>query len=393
MSRVLTALAIVALPTPVWAHGPAPTPLRVLSADGGTPRAVLTNIGMAADRVDDDLYDYVCPATWGGLETPLTTVGGDVVFVLGADDLYWSVDVACGFERSRIGVVDPATVVALAASPHEGVVMATDGPERTTMAWGDLTDGASLQTGSLPGRVDGALWTGEGFLATGARPALTVHRIVAGQAESWEPQAPTASPQRLSPRYVAGSRVYFSAVTDGGVELWSSDDGGRTLDAVLTGELSLHGPATWCGGIVAVVDGVLVADPAHPPACDLGAFSGRRFQCLHEAGGTPFTCENRILYRLTDAGTDPAWDLGLLRGPDCLADECGQDWLHYGAEAGLVGLDMPDAGTRDVGTGDAGTDAEDPVAPVDDLPLPPPTEPDCTCSIAAASSHWYLRRR
>ncbi len=398
MCRWLPALAVVVTcASPVWAHGPAPTPLRVLTTSGEIPDVVLTNIGIAVRTGES--YAYVCPSLWGGLETPLAVgqPAGEFV-VVGTDAIHVATQAnarSCSLTASpAFGPVDSSSIVALASGPDLTVIARVEG-DQTSLIAADPLAGAPFASYEMAGRADGALWTGAEFIVSGARPELAIHRVGDGDPTTARPTAPgPGSPQRLTPRYATASSVYFSAITDDGVELWRSEDRGATLVRVLSGELSLHGPAAWCGGVIAVLDGAIVADPEAPPLCDMELFSGRRFQCLQNAGSFTYACENRVLYSLRDAEIQPVFEVQDIDGPACPDARCDRDWLHFGAEAGLVDTSPPDVGpdAPDAGS-DPGSDTTTDTGVVPDAAQPGDVAPagrtgGSGCSLRGAASGW-----
>lgn len=358
----------------------------MLWAEAERPTVVLTNIGVAVARDDSDGYEYVCPSLWDEVTTPLTaSVGPGEHFVVGTLDVYYTRDIRCGVDGAGlVGWVDPVTIQGITVNGERGAVVAGATREQGTLLWGLLNAAETLQIFETNQRLDGVLSHGDAFIATSARPTLTIY-AAAQEVTTKTPVAPTDGVQRLTPRLSIDGRLYFSAVTNDGVALWRSDDDGETLTELATGELSLHGPVQWCDGVVAVVDGALVVDADHPPRCPLAPFAGQRFQCLTESNGFVYVCQDRALHALRENEIVEVWTLDRFEGPRCLADRCEQNWFHYGAESGLLEDEVPDAGSPDASVG---------VTP--DTSIAPPAEPstgDCSCQTTRPEAPGWFRRR
>ncbi len=372
----ITSVTIAAL---AWGHGPAPSALRLLV--GGEPLIVQTSIGLAIDE-GQGRFRYGCPSQWGGLETPLVAAlgasGGDTaILVAGQGAFVESLDGGCDFSpvEDPIGV-DVAGVTALEPARGEvwGAARAEEGGS-TIFVWRPEAPLALAHRSAL--RVDSLASVGDHVLAAGARPAPAILRLPVGSTLPLEPSDleevaaifPTREGlQRLSLRRVdtrdGGAQIELVATTGGGLQWWRSTDGGASFEVVLGAALSLHGPAPICGGLVAVADGRLVADPSRPPACDLGALDGRLLTCLGERDGLVWACEDRSLIEINeDAGaltTSPLFALEQIEGPGATCPtteaarlECRQDWIHFGAEANLINPDDP------FGEGPPGVEPED----------------------------------
>ena len=385
---LLVALALS--PLPAAAHGPAPAPLRILTTLDGHGDLIQTNIGIAVYR-RDDLYRYICPVSWGGLETPLSVaLSPDTLLLVGADGLYTSTDRGCNF-----------TPVASSPFPSaNGTALIDDGARAWALVRGDgdADDGSRLfawpPTGPLrlalldhARRWDAVFATADALVLSAARPVPSIVRVpradLAGQLDGvtltpYTPPSPVAPLQRLTVRVATADRIDLAAVSDSGVHWLRSTDGGATLTVVATGERSVHGPVPLCDGLLAVVDGEPVVDPDRPPTCDVSGLAGRALTCLGARDDLVYTCELRQLRRLAVQGAtvtlEPLFALEQLVGPlpGCPSDPtaqfaCQQDWLHYGAESGLVdpldpfGDAVDDTPTHpDPADPDAGPDAADP---------------------------------
>ena len=380
----LTAAILVS--GPVSGHGPAPSPLRVLYADGQQIELVQTNIGMAMHSEGSD-FRYGCPSQWGELETPLSVaVDGRRIVVVGVDGVYFSDDRGCNFEL----LDDPLTLeVARMASlvEDQGRVYGLEKGSEVARVFGWSEDQGIVLAADFERRFDSMLVSDNVAYVAGARPSLEVVRVDQADALPWsqlvrhQPESVGQSGvQRITVRWIDPEdpqRLWFSVTTDDGGEWWRSDDGGATMTFLAAAELSVHGPAPLCGGVVASIDGVLTPDPDFPPQCDMEAMRARNFNCLGVRGDFVWGCELRQLYRLGDGGgvatAERVFGIDQLVGPevDCPVEtqarqECEQDWLHFGAESGLV--DPNDI----FGTGNNGQEDPDDDG---DMPEAPPSEP------------------
>lgn len=381
----------------VSAHGPAPTPLRVLHVAGGQADVIQTNIGLAV-RKDGVRYRYGCPSQWGDLETPLSAALSDeVVMVAGPDALYLSDDRGCNFAP----IDDPLGVeeVRLAAlTDDRGVIFGLEKGASSSQVFAWSLEAGLQQASLIEQPMDSLVVTEGGATLMGARPELTVIQVADAVSLPWDVQAARHNPappgdadvQRAAVRLVdAGdaSRIWAAATTGQGVEWWRSDDGGRSFQIIAEGELAIHGPVPLCGGVAAVIDGILTPDPDFPPRCDISGTRARNFNCLGERDGLVWACELRQLFELhpesagdVDEGgsTEQAaerlavsliFTLDELDGPggECPFEpdarvSCEQDWLHFGAESGLINPEdiFGAGGDEDEGGGD---DQGDEVSP------------------------------
>lgn len=336
------------------AHGPAPAALSAVGpVVAEAPAVVRTNIGLAVSR--DGAWRYGCPALWGAEESFPPVVRGAGPLAVAHDGVLYRGD-GCAFE----GVVMAGwSGTQIAHVP--GWVVERRGDD--TVLW-ETGEGATVAEVFEGMRYDSARLDGDGALwLAGARPAPMLWRAGAG---AWRPELGGAEPQFLDLRGVGEAVVMSAAVADGTV-LLESGDGGQRFEETLRAGVSVHGPVGYGGGRIALADGVLFSDPGD----GFEAGPERGWTCLQALGDTAFACADRGLARITGPLEAPeavavfAMDdlVGLADGcppDDALRVECERQWLHFGAEAGLVRFDAgptdADAGLpADVGagTGDA----------------------------------------
>ncbi len=411
---------LASLASPVRAHGPAPAPLRVLAAEGERATLIQTNIGLAIHS-QGGIYRYGCPSLWGGAETPLMAADeAGTLFVVGASALHASSDRACNVDAALPDGLVPSDVTALAAAgPGRALLLARgDGAGGDGARLYGWTPGEVTLLRTWPGvRLDSLAVRGDAAALVGARPSPQLWTGPASGEGPWAERTltidPEHAPQRLSVRAWSpdGGALHLAAVTDAGAAWLRAPlegDGEIPAETLASGERSVHGPAPLCGGLFALVDNEPVPDPTAPPACDLAGLEGQRLTCLGATGGFTWTCRLRALERVDVAGEGaaltPWFSLDALVGPwpGCPDDPvaraaCQQDWLHYGAEAGLLdpddlfGLDAPDvpAAEPDAGAPDAGG-GEDAGVGSDAGGGPPPRSADegCRAAPGRAGAPW-----
>ncbi len=372
--RALTlagAALVGALPATATAHGPAPAALEVLSLRDGRPAIIRLNFGLAvAIPGDPEHFRYVCPGRWGEAErVPDVATLPDGRLVLPLTDGVWLGDAAGG-------------VFAVAEAPEwrgqTPVGHATG--DRTTLVtrdatggrfWGvDAAAGAVRPEDTLPDvALDSAASAGPGALfAVGARPTPTLwHRDAAGLTS--QTLEFDAAPQFLDLRGVdavtAPGQVFLAASVADGVRLYETTDAGGEVSERLRAERALHGPVPLGDALIAVADGVVWHRPVG--SADFTAGAPRAFTCLQAIGGRTFACLDRQLVELSGPASAPEastfFSPTQLLGPEP-GTGCDEQWLHFGAEAGLLRADAgePDAGGSSDGT-DAGTEADAEVVP------------------------------
>ena len=375
-------------------HGAAPSALAVLHADEAGPTWVYVSRGLAHRRADGR-YDYISPAYWGGVETPLAAAfDPDSVVVFADGGVFATADGGCEFER-----VASADLVAVAAGEGGVWLLSLDGG----LAWWDGEEVQDRPRASETG-VD-SLWpAGSQVWVAGARPDPI---LVPPGGPPRALSVPSEHPlQRAVLRGVFGDRVDLTGPTLDGIHLWRSDDAGASWERILDGETSLHGPAELCGGRVAVMDGALTPLPGEPPGCDLGHWLGRRLTCLGSSGGVSYTCELRQLRGLEDDTLLFSLEQMVGPAPGCPADAGTRavaelDWIDLAADAGLdrvpssgegegEGEGEVDGGLEGTPEGEGAQGAEAATGPPDDGLTT--SGGGCDCGTIGWRQPWPLRR-
>jgi hypothetical protein len=151
------------------------------------------------------------------------------------------------------------------------------------------------------------------------------------------------SPQFLDLRRVDPddpAHFFFAASVADGVRLYETPDAGGEVVERLRAVRALHGPVPLEDALIALVDGVVWHRP--PGASDFVQGEPRPFTCLQDIAGLAIACRDRQLVRLTGPASapeaSPFFSLSQLLGPEA-GDECADQWLHFGAEAGLIRAD------------------------------------------------------
>lgn len=336
------------LPGAAIAHGPAPAALEVVSLREDGPAIVRLNFGLAVAIADDpDHFRYVCPGRWGEAErVPEVATTSEGGLVLPLSDAVWLGDGAAeGFAT--------ATAPAWRAQTPVGHALGA----RTTLVTRDATGarlwrvdapaGAVTLEDTLPGvALDSAGAAGTAALwALGARPTPTLwHRDATGltsRALALDP-----APQFLDLRRVAPdepAHLFFAASVADGVRLYETTNGGADVVERLRAERAVHGPVPLGDALIAVVDGVVWHRALG--ASDFAPGEPRAFTCLQALAGHTLACLDRQLVELGGPPaapvTTPFFSLSQVLGP-APGTDCDEQWLHFGAEAGLLRADAGD---------------------------------------------------
>lgn len=354
------------LPATAIAHGPAPAALEVLSLRDGRPAVVRLNFGLAVAMAGDpEHFHYVCPARWGEAErVPEIAALPDGRLVVPLTDAVWLGDAVGGdFVSAEAPGWRAQTPVGHATGDRTTLVTRDATGARF---WGvDTAAGAVRPEDTLPGvALDSVSSAGPAALwAVGARPAPTLwHRDAAGLAST--PLALDAAPQFLDLRPVdagaARGHLFLAASVADGARLFETTNAGGEVVERLRADRALHGPVPLGDALVAVADGVVWHRPAG--AADFTAGEPRAFTCLQAIGGHTLACLDRQLVELSGPASAPEasafFSLSQLLGPEP-GTGCDEQWLHFGAEAGLLRADAGEPAE----SVDAGTVADAEVVP------------------------------
>ena len=359
LSRRALLAAVTLLATAAHAHGPAPAPLEVLALDGDAQRAALvrTSIGLALTHPPDS-WTYVCPSQWGDNELAPAAATGTLVVTVGAGQVYRSTDGACTFEPApaateeswyAMDAVAWAGAVWMPATLEEtgGLLRVSHADDVTLIKRWEVDEAF---------RCDGLLATSEGLLALGATPSPTLWRA---EGDGQDPAALRWTPVPLTDLPSDASHIEPKALTDDGAlwlliatprgrELWrgaSAPGGTRTWTHAMTAEATLHGPVQVDDLWLVVQDGVLMT-ASSPDAWSPQGESP--WTCLHTVGGAVVACSLTGVVEVTGWSfngpkTESIFEMVTLRAPleGCPGDPagvaaCESDWVHFGAEAGLL---------------------------------------------------------
>jgi hypothetical protein len=355
--------------SPVTAHGPAPAPLDVLSVDLDAERATLvrTSIGLARDHAPEG-WTYVCPSQWGDHEQARAAYAVDVAttVMVGGGDLYRSSDDACSFESVTVeepwyaldayATSEAVWLPALLETDSDvtGLLRVSDTGAATVAArWGADTAFRcdTVSSWSASGQTE--------LLAAGANPvpslwraSLTAERT---DALSGTVEVLTGLPEDTSHLELRtiGERgdIWIAAATAAGRELWrgAPKDAGAPRDLTWTRQ---GAPASSLLGPVRLDDvWLLVRDGALEVGHDDGTWEPRGevdWTCLDELPGAVIACRLTEVLHVMRLGEGPPetrqlFDMAHLLAPleGCPADSeahaaCESDWVHFGAEVGLL---------------------------------------------------------
>lgn len=316
-------LALLLVTHLAHAHGPAPAALGSPSADLSVVR---TNIGLAFRRAAGG-YRYVCPATWDAEEHfPTTARLPDGRVVVAHDGVAYLI-AADGCGRVEQPLPDAGTVTAIIA--HDDAVWISTREDATSDIWRVDGVGPPVVARTVDAWVDSMAIGADGeLLLAAARPAA---QIIRGDAVEM---------LDFDAAFIAlrGGGRFLRTSTDQGIVLLERD-GARWIEHARAFR-SVHGPVRFGSGWLAIVDGWI-----HHRTGDTGeleAVREDRWTCLERRGDAVLTCVDfGLAHVATDLTAEPAFALDELVGVDCPEDpathaRCDGQWLHFGAEAGLV---------------------------------------------------------
>jgi hypothetical protein len=345
-------------PVYALAHGAAPAAFDAHAGLNDSLQLIQTNIGLI--HLQDGEYRYICPAQWGEEEKmyagQLQENGDLIIPVNGA---FYRGN-GCEFERFEIRGWDGGY-----GGHHGGVVL--ERHEFGSRLW-QISDAATLLVAE-PRRIDSIFSDGSSVVYGGTMPTPWLARLVDG--ESTEVPIPDIpSGDYLSVR--SADPIWFAVTRGERTGLYGVNQ--RATRLHISSERALHGPIQLNGGWLALVDGRLhfKSDSVNSSFALLGPNPNVSWTCLVTIGGTPHTCLDRGLARLSLAGdtieAQSVFSLNQILPPKpicpsaaALQTQCQRQWLHYAAEAGLVRRDagvqwMPDDSGPVASVGDASHD-------------------------------------
>ena len=329
IGRLVGACLLTATPLGVaQAHGPAPAALGLHGAADAPAHWIRTNIGIAVAR-PGGAYSYVCPGMWESEDRfpPVAQLPDGRAVVAQAGVAYVIAVDGCG--RDIQPLLDAGSTVATVAF-DDAVYVVTREAESSSL-W--RIDGAAqpVKVGHFETLLDSAVVDGARLQLASARPHAEI--IDWAGADSL-PERPDWDASFIALR---GDGRFARLSTDAGVVLLERGEAAwREVSRALT---SIHGPVRFGGGWLMTVDGVM-----HQRAGDQGDFSPIRetpWTCLQRVGARVFACTDFGLSEVAaDLTLTPIFALNALVGVDCPDAEthaiCDGQWLHFGAEAGLV---------------------------------------------------------
>jgi hypothetical protein len=330
---------------PAAAHGPAPAALEVVTTSARQPEVVRLNFGLAVWNPDDpEHFRYVCPGRWGEAErVPDIATTPEGALVVPLEDAVWIGD-AEGLSFLRAEAPDWRAQTLLGHALGTRTTLVTRDMTGARLWSVDAVTGLVTSEDALPGvTLDSAGAAGPTALwALGARPTPTLWRRDAGGVTS-RTLGLEVSPQFLDLRRVDPddpAHFFFAASVADGVRLYETPDAGGEVVERLRAVRALHGPVPLEDALIALVDGVVWHRPRG--ASDFVQGEPRPFTCLQDIAGLAIACRDRQLVRLTGPASapeaSPFFSLSQLLGPEA-GDECADQWLHFGAEAGLIRAD------------------------------------------------------
>ena len=358
----------LAAATGAQAHGPAASALGVEHPVDATGGVVRLSLGLASrwpGRETPDRFRYLCPAAWGADEAapPVAVLDARRLVLAGSEAVFAGTADGCQLTLVEVPAWRGQTTMAAISGPT--VTIVTRDPDGSRL-WHfepdeDAPGGVTLTARtSFPGVRFDTAWRGaDGALRVlSSRPSPTLYGDTpeSGRALPLEAWAPQFLGIRWHDPTEAGHWIIGAGIDDGVVALETRDDG-RSFVEVLRGETRLHGPVAYADGFVALVDGRWHSRIGRGEVAfeDQGE---RPWTCLDTVGDGVVVCEARALSRLegpaAEPTTRPYFALKSLVGIDtsCLDAPmldvpCTSQWLHFGAESGLVSLDAgvtaPDA--------------------------------------------------
>ena len=271
-----------------------------------------------------------------------------VAFIIAAD--------GCGREVQPM----PGAGITVAAVALADAVYVVTREAETSSLWRIDGEAAPARIEQFEALIDSAVTDGGDLHLGGARPNAQII-FWAGEFSSVERPAWDAS-------FVAvrGGGRFARLSTDAGVVLMERSAGGwREVARAFT---SIHGPVRFGEGWLMTIDGVIHQRDGFEG--DFSALLDSRWTCLQRVGERVFACaEFGVSEVAEDLSLTPVFALGDLIGVDCPDAEsrarCDGQWLHFGAEAGLV----------------SGPSAPEPAAE----PAPPARRQDDDCAAQAGT--------
>lgn len=337
---LLTATTLVATASDTWAHGSAPAILDVVSSDADASRIRLT-VGLA-ERVDEG-WRWICPASWGGPETPVVAdhQGSMVVFgdegmvrVSGGAGTFVEGGAELDAASVRAAVASEDSLFILARLDGEDLLLAsTDGPPtivaqlRGTWQSLDVRDGSPF----LGAVRDGSLLVAE------VRPQGTGVSEVAYPLD-------LLGPARASLR-LRGERTFAVISTEEDFRLFELD--GSDATEIFASSSAIHGPMPIGESLFAVSDGALWELGENTRVVD----NRVRYTCAVWSPDASFVCAQTALFQAFDGGaaTVPTFQHADLRPPLAASGSCQGEWLDY---AGHAGIDLTEQPANEPETGD-----------------------------------------
>ena len=356
----LTAL----VPHAALSHGPAPAPLAVLSFDASGERAALvrTSIGLAKDYPPAD-WTYVCPSQFGDREQARASYleASQTTITVGGGAIYRSNDGACTFEA--VTQEDESYALDVSAIAGAFWLIALDEGEEGRVLLRVTAEGPAQRIKAFQGegalRVDSiAALGGSGLIALASSPSPT---LIFGLGDATDPATLTWSSEPLADlpestshlelrRVSPEGELWMVAATEAGRELWHGEpsetlgEGPRAWRRVGEAATTLLGPAAVGERLLLVRDGHLEAEQS-------GSWEGLgevNYTALDEVGGRVVACTLTQALHLQGApnggiGEAVIFDMGSLIAPleGCPPspsgkEACEGDWIHFGAEVGLL---------------------------------------------------------
>jgi hypothetical protein len=333
---VLAAVCLLTMTAvaPAEAHGPAPAALGLHGVADAPADWVRTNIGLAVAR-PGGAYSYVCPGMWDTQERfpPVAQLPdgravvahAGVAFIIAAD--------GCG--RDMQSLPDAGSTVAVVALADAVYVVTREAA--SSSLWRIDGEAAPAKVDHFDILLDSAVVDGASLHLAGARPHA---EIIDWAGEDAPVERPNWDASFIALR---GGGRFARLSTDAGVVLL--ERGQPAWREVARAVTSIHGPVRLGqeGGLgegwLMTVDGVI-----HQRAGSEGDFSPireARWTCLQRIGDRVFACADFGLSEVAaDLSLMPIFALDELVGVDCPDAEthttCDGQWLHFGAEAGLV---------------------------------------------------------
>ncbi len=329
-------MTFVARPAVTWAHGSAPAVLSVLSDDEAASRIRLT-VGLA--EATNDGWRWVCPASWGGPETPVVanTAAGMLVF---GDEGIVRVNEGVGVfiedggdlnsSTVRAAASDGETVFVVARIDDDDLLLSTSGEAPTVVAqlqgsWQslDVREGSPVLSAVRDGRL----------LVSELRPqgtGLSEQAYELGLSEG-----ATASLR------VRGAQTFVVVNADGDYRLFELVESVAT--EVFASSSLIHGPMPIGDSLLAVSDGALWELGENSRVLD----DRVRYTCASWSPSGAFACSQTALFRVYEGGaaTIATFQHADLRPPLESTGSCQGEWLDYAGHAGIeLGEDPVDGG-------------------------------------------------